>query len=578
MAASAAAALDAADGVIDGKYYGRDIVTVPSRSYGYQTYSQGSRYSRSALDTARALDAADGVMDGKYYGRDIVTRQGSPRSRYSYARSDPVTVLPSAREEVITTLPPREVVTSRVVETVPTPAPVVVREAPLYNPLEAENRALMARCGQLEDEMEYATHGLLSFCHKFRQASVENEELNAIMSRVEITLRKLRAARADLLEERNILEARVEELERKNAANTKAAKRRIAELEAEIARLEEEIRDLRGALAQKDARNAEQLRNLRMQKDRLIEQLKAEIAKLEKQLRSLQGLRTEIHDLREENLRLQELANRYLKLKADYDALLAEIAELKRENARLRDELARLKEGGDRYLRLKAEHDRLLADFEAQKRHLLRLEEQLHQANAEIQRLKAENARLRQENERLEDELNRLRLQLKNASQVVVPPRPFRMPITRMPGLHPPPGPGSPIIITVLKGENLSRHPAKSDINPYVKLSFDEAARNFSWKTKAARSTQGTAIWNETCPQQVMPDAAYYIVVELYDDEYGRDFLMGQGYLDLRTTQNVNIAVEVEDVNGSRGRIYIKWHVVQPAPEPDDGLEVVDDY
>ena len=93
------------------------------------------------------------------------------------------------------------------------------------------------------------------------------------------------------------------------------------------------------------------------------------------QLRSLQGLRTEIHDLREENLRLQELANRYLKLKADYDALLAEIAELKRENARLRDELARLKEGGDRYLRLKAEHDRLLADFEAQKRHLLRLEE-----------------------------------------------------------------------------------------------------------------------------------------------------------------------------------------------------------
>ena len=67
----------------------------------------------------------------------------------------------------------------------------------------------MARCGQLEDEMEYATHGLLSFCHKFRQASVENEELNAIMSRVEITLRKLRAARADLLEERNILEARV---------------------------------------------------------------------------------------------------------------------------------------------------------------------------------------------------------------------------------------------------------------------------------------------------------------------------------------------------------------------------------
>ena len=40
MAASAAAALDAADGVIDGKYYGRDIVTVPSRSYGYQTYSQ----------------------------------------------------------------------------------------------------------------------------------------------------------------------------------------------------------------------------------------------------------------------------------------------------------------------------------------------------------------------------------------------------------------------------------------------------------------------------------------------------------------------------------------------------------
>lgn len=56
-------ALDAADGVIDGKYYGAPIV-------------------RRAATAAEVLDAADGVMDGRYYGSrivggdtEIVTRQ-----------------------------------------------------------------------------------------------------------------------------------------------------------------------------------------------------------------------------------------------------------------------------------------------------------------------------------------------------------------------------------------------------------------------------------------------------------------------------------------------------------------------
>jgi len=81
---STAAALDAADGVIDGRYYGRPIVEtsapVVSRGYASRYYDDdlvtygGARTYRGGYrsSTAAALDAADGVMDGKYYGRPIV--------------------------------------------------------------------------------------------------------------------------------------------------------------------------------------------------------------------------------------------------------------------------------------------------------------------------------------------------------------------------------------------------------------------------------------------------------------------------------------------------------------------------
>lgn len=68
---STALALDAADGVIDGRFYGRPIVEAPARRYaGYGSYGGYSSYGGSTL--AERLDAADGVMDGKYFGRRII--------------------------------------------------------------------------------------------------------------------------------------------------------------------------------------------------------------------------------------------------------------------------------------------------------------------------------------------------------------------------------------------------------------------------------------------------------------------------------------------------------------------------
>eukprot|EP01012_Entosiphon_sulcatum_P028510 TRINITY_DN344_c0_g1_i1.p2 TRINITY_DN344_c0_g1~~TRINITY_DN344_c0_g1_i1.p2 ORF type:complete len:227 (-),score=23.64 TRINITY_DN344_c0_g1_i1:3066-3746(-) len=56
---TAAERLDAADGVIDGAYYGSKIV--------------GGGYPASRpLTAAERLDAADGVIDGRYYGSRIV--------------------------------------------------------------------------------------------------------------------------------------------------------------------------------------------------------------------------------------------------------------------------------------------------------------------------------------------------------------------------------------------------------------------------------------------------------------------------------------------------------------------------
>lgn len=81
---STAAALDAADGVIDGKYYGRPII---------ETSSAAPRYRTS---TAAALDAADGVIDGRYFGRPIVETAGGSVTR-RYVRDYPTTSYVSPR-------------------------------------------------------------------------------------------------------------------------------------------------------------------------------------------------------------------------------------------------------------------------------------------------------------------------------------------------------------------------------------------------------------------------------------------------------------------------------------------------
>jgi hypothetical protein len=64
--ASAAARLDAADGVMDGRFHGRPIIQAGAPQ-GY--FPQGGFGGASA---AQRLDAADGVMDGRHFGRPIV--------------------------------------------------------------------------------------------------------------------------------------------------------------------------------------------------------------------------------------------------------------------------------------------------------------------------------------------------------------------------------------------------------------------------------------------------------------------------------------------------------------------------
>lgn len=72
----ASQALDAADGVIDGKYFGHPIVQGTnafsgSAFSGTFTSAPMSTPYRSSAAAALALDAADGVMDGKYFGHQI---------------------------------------------------------------------------------------------------------------------------------------------------------------------------------------------------------------------------------------------------------------------------------------------------------------------------------------------------------------------------------------------------------------------------------------------------------------------------------------------------------------------------
>jgi len=57
---TAAERLDAADGVMDGKFYGSRIV------------EGGPTRVVRPMSAAERLDAADGVMDGKFYGSRIV--------------------------------------------------------------------------------------------------------------------------------------------------------------------------------------------------------------------------------------------------------------------------------------------------------------------------------------------------------------------------------------------------------------------------------------------------------------------------------------------------------------------------
>jgi hypothetical protein len=71
---SNALALDAADGVIDGRHFGRPIVQQPAFGGfgGFGTTFGATTFGAPATSAAFAADAADGVIDGKYFGRPIV--------------------------------------------------------------------------------------------------------------------------------------------------------------------------------------------------------------------------------------------------------------------------------------------------------------------------------------------------------------------------------------------------------------------------------------------------------------------------------------------------------------------------
>jgi hypothetical protein len=83
--AASALALDAADGVIDGRYFGAQVVnggvgTVGVGHVGFGGFggfaAQSAVVARGGAGAALALDAADGVIDGKYFGHQVV--QGRP--------------------------------------------------------------------------------------------------------------------------------------------------------------------------------------------------------------------------------------------------------------------------------------------------------------------------------------------------------------------------------------------------------------------------------------------------------------------------------------------------------------------
>ena len=84
---SSALELDAADGVIDGRYYGAPIV---GANYRGQTHPMvAARSQQEAL----ALDAADGVIDGNYFGSRVGVAAGTEARRI--ALREPVCIVPN---------------------------------------------------------------------------------------------------------------------------------------------------------------------------------------------------------------------------------------------------------------------------------------------------------------------------------------------------------------------------------------------------------------------------------------------------------------------------------------------------
>jgi hypothetical protein len=86
---SSSLALDAADGVVDGTFYGRPIAPSYGRpAYGAPAYGPSlstygaSTYRRPAYgpSAALSLDAADGVIDGAYFGSPIMSSSYGPSS------------------------------------------------------------------------------------------------------------------------------------------------------------------------------------------------------------------------------------------------------------------------------------------------------------------------------------------------------------------------------------------------------------------------------------------------------------------------------------------------------------------
>ena len=94
-----ALAVDAADGVIDGKYYGNQVYSAapqlaPVTSYG-PTYAPtsssafGGAVVASSQQHALAVDAADGVIDGRYFGKDVYNAGPSANRHPNFGPVDP---------------------------------------------------------------------------------------------------------------------------------------------------------------------------------------------------------------------------------------------------------------------------------------------------------------------------------------------------------------------------------------------------------------------------------------------------------------------------------------------------------